>query len=81
MKINVVTTSLNNGQTLTTVRFLRLPRWMMSGGYLYIRVNIVIVDVTDEDNPKTTRLHQFISAAVKLMNTLFPFLASASDTS
>lgn len=46
----------------------------MLNGRLYITVNIVIVDVTDEDKTKTTRLHQFISAAVKLINTLFPFL-------
>lgn len=65
-------------QTLTTAEFLSLPGWMMQNRHLYITVNIVIVDVTDEDKAKATRLHQFISAAVKLINILFPFLASDS---
>lgn len=80
MKIHIVTTLLNNGQTLTIAESLSLSGWMMLNGHLYIVVNIVIFDVTDEDNPKTRCLHQFISAAVKLINTLFPFSASASDT-
>lgn len=48
--IHIVT--LNNGRMLTTAESLRPPGCMMLDVHLYVVVNVVILDVTDEDNER-----------------------------
>lgn len=73
MKTHIVTALLNNEHTLTIAETLRLPGRMM----LKIRVNNVIVDLTDEDNPTA---NAFTSLSLSRSEADEYSVASASGT-
>lgn len=74
MNIYIVMTLLNNGQALTMGELVSLPGEVVLNRHLYITVNTVVVDVTDEDKPKTTHSRQFISAVVRADECSVSFL-------